>query len=101
MDWLTATDDIAQFLSQEQAEIGPILQRRHGMGRTYAWMGQGNLVALGSDSAQQDPKMYKAAAEQAHSQEQAPHVAPHILEVASLAFTDLLYTKRDQSVVFM
>lgn len=105
MDWVSQSDDLAYFLTQQKElpKFAQTLQQRFAVGRSYTWIGQGTLLSLGAHSSTVDAKtssLYKKYGEELYSLEDPCSVPPHVLQLASTVFNDMLHSKQNQSVVF-
>ena len=113
MDWATQVDDLAVMLSQDPS--GPssaeslvhILQQRFSIGRPFTWVGQDTLLSIGANNTSLSQwegfsSQYGTAAETSitTTDENATFLPPHILQLASTMFYEMLYHQQDQTVVF-
>lgn len=108
MDWATSTDDIARFLSlpgNQNESIAQTLNQRVTVGRPHTWIGSDVLLSLNHENNQINNmamlKEYAAHVESlfVKNEESVSDLPPSILELACLAFYEMLYTKQDQGIL--
>lgn len=100
MDWATQTDDVALYLSQNKdTDVTHTLQERFAVQRSATFIGSNNLLVLGSQDG--NGQKYAAVSEQKFVDDNVNPLAPHVLQIASDAFNQMINKKQDQTVFFM
>ncbi|KAJ3309903.1 hypothetical protein HDV04_005533 [Boothiomyces sp. JEL0838] len=100
MDWATQTDDVALYLSQNKdTDVTHTLQERFAVQRSATFIGSNNLLVLGSQDG--NGQKYAAVSEQKFVDDNVNPLAPHVLQIASDAFNQMINKKQDQTVFFI
>ena len=101
MDWAIQTDDLAAFIaSTKLKEIGPTIRERYNMQRPATRIGTSSLLVLGLQETNLGPQ-FDQAAEEALQGSSTALLPPHVKQLASDAFHQMISQKQDQSIVFM
>jgi myosin heavy subunit len=101
MDWATQTDNIALHLSQNKDDdIVHILQERYTLQRPVTFIGNDSCVVLGLHETGLS-NQYAAHAEQQMSGDTVHILPPHILQVASESFNEMVHNQQNQTILFL
>ncbi len=108
MDWASESNDLATYLSSTDTgtsadSLVQVLQQRSTIGRQFTWVGGDTLLALGLSSPTVSPSLVEAYSQpqDRSSTELESHLPPHLLQLATSAFSQMLLQRQDQTLLVM
>ena len=101
MDWALQTDDLAGFIATTKLkEISPTIKERYNMKRPTTRIGSHSLLVLELQDTNLGPQFDHASQEAIQGITTAV-LPPHVKQLASDAFHQMISQQQDQSIVLM